>query len=51
MLSVIPIPLVIEDVNTTGSAVVDLLGSLSIALYDLFSGAGLDLGGLSSVQL
>lgn len=47
MLSAIPI--VIEDINTTGSAVIDILGSLSITLYDLITGAGSDVEGLSSV--
>lgn len=47
MLSALPI--VIEDINTTGSAVVDILGDLSIALYDLVTGAGSNVEGLSSV--
>ncbi|WP_165858039.1 hypothetical protein [Corynebacterium alimapuense] len=47
MLSALPI--VIEDITTTGSAVVDFFGMLSIALYDLFSGAGSSLDQLPSV--
>lgn len=43
MLSVLPIPLVVNDINTTGSAVIDLLGILSISLYDLFAAAGFGL--------
>lgn len=31
---------VIEDVQMTGSAAIDLLGRLSIALYDVFGDAG-----------
>ncbi|WP_167400695.1 hypothetical protein [Dietzia lutea] len=34
----IPLGSVIDDVQTTGSAAVDLLGSLSIFLYDLIGG-------------
>lgn len=37
----IPLGSVIEDVQTTGSAAIDLLGTLSIFLYDLL---GNDLG-------
>ncbi|MGX1855825.1 hypothetical protein ACWIFB_00160 [Dietzia sp. NPDC055340] len=37
----IPLGSVIEDVQTTGSAGIDLLGRLSIFLYDLLGG---DLG-------
>lgn len=37
----IPLGSVIEDVETTGSAAIDVLGRLSIFLYDLLGG---DLG-------
>lgn len=40
MLSVLPLPLVIEDITTTGSAVIDWLGILAISLYDFVTGAG-----------
>ncbi len=47
MLSVIPV--VIEDITTTGSPLIDLLGRLSIAFYDLVAGTGSSLDALSSV--
>lgn len=34
------IGVVIEDVQMTGSAAIDLLGRLSIALYDVFGDVG-----------
>lgn len=39
MLS-IPLGSVIENVETTGSAAIDLLGQLSIVLYDVFGNVG-----------
>lgn len=36
----LPIGIVIDDVHTTGSTAIDLLGRLSIALYDLMGGTG-----------
>lgn len=50
-MSIIPIPLsaVITDITTTGSSVVDFLSGLSIALYDLVAGTGINLDGLSSI--
>lgn len=36
----IPLGSVIEDVTTTGSAAVDLLGLVSIYLYDLLGNVG-----------
>lgn len=36
----IPISIVIEDIHTTGSAVIDGLGRLSVLLYDLLGGTG-----------
>lgn len=36
----IPLGSVIDDVQTTGSAAVDLLGKLSIFLYDLLGNVG-----------
>lgn len=36
----IPLGSVIEDVTTTGSGVIDLLGLLSIRLYDLLGDVG-----------
>ncbi|WP_165858037.1 hypothetical protein [Corynebacterium alimapuense] len=50
MLSVLPIPIVIEDITTTGSAIIDWMGMLSIALYDLVTGAGSSVADFSSVQ-
>ena len=50
MLSVLPLPLVIEDITTTGSAVIDWLGILAINFYDLVTGAGSSVDSLSSVQ-
>lgn len=47
MLSVIPV--VITDITETGSAVIDWLGALSIAFYDLVTGAGSSLDSLSVV--
>ncbi|HCG45621.1 hypothetical protein [Corynebacterium flavescens] len=50
-MSIIPIPLssVITDITTTGSSVVDFLSGISIALYELVTGAGISLDGLSSI--
>lgn len=36
----IPLGSVIDDVQTTGSAAIDLLGRLSIFLYDVFGEVG-----------
>ncbi|WP_165497026.1 hypothetical protein [Rhodococcus sp. ABRD24] len=36
----IPISLVIENIQTTGSAAIDGLGRLSVLLYDLLGGTG-----------
>lgn len=36
----IPLSFVIDNVQTTGSAVVDGLGQLSVLLYDLLGGTG-----------
>ncbi|GEB98667.1 hypothetical protein [Corynebacterium flavescens] len=45
----LPIPIVITGITETGSSVIDFLSGISIALYDLVSGAGSSLEGLSSV--
>ncbi|CAM2975066.1 hypothetical protein RHDE110596_09840 [Prescottella defluvii] len=37
---ILPFPIVIGDIQTTGSAVIDGLGRLSVLLYDLLGGAG-----------
>ncbi|MGP5558798.1 hypothetical protein ACTXN7_11385 [Corynebacterium flavescens] len=46
---IIPIPIVITDIFPTGSSVIDFLSGISIALYDLVTGAGSSLDGLSSI--
>lgn len=35
-----PFPIVIEGIETTGSAAIDGLGRLSVLLYDLLGGTG-----------
>ncbi|MGF7123811.1 MULTISPECIES: hypothetical protein [unclassified Rhodococcus (in: high G+C Gram-positive bacteria)] len=36
----LPFPIVIGDIQTTGSAAIDGLGRLSVLLYDLLGGTG-----------
>lgn len=36
----LPIGIVLEDVQMTGSTVIDLFGRLSIKLYDMFGDVG-----------
>lgn len=45
----IPLPIVITGITETGSSVIGTLGSWAIALYDLLTGAGSSLQGLSSI--
>ncbi|MGC0367297.1 hypothetical protein ABH922_005349 [Rhodococcus sp. 27YEA15] len=37
---ILPFPIVLEDVSTTGSVAIDGLGRLSVLLYDLLGGTG-----------
>ncbi|MBJ7480876.1 hypothetical protein [Rhodococcus sp. (in: high G+C Gram-positive bacteria)] len=39
-MSILPFPIVIKDIQTTGSAAIDGLGRLSVLLYDLLGGTG-----------
>lgn len=45
----IPLSFAIEDVQYVGSTVIDFLADLSILLYDVVNGVGLDTDVLSSV--